>query len=211
MPRNDKIDVDLSVLADFSNEQVGKIPLKRAIASGKFAQVGINLFRNQENNTIWQLQSSDEGEFIIRAEPVEEQHTVESSKDGEWTAIADSSKQNVTLSHHNIPLCRFASSEFGFDAESIEDFQKYLVEQVGSQSFRDAIEAYSTGQCPLCHEAVVSVGINRVVCANKSCLGIRHGECSNCGAKVPLSEMRGDKCRKCENEAQRPGFIPEKE
>jgi len=169
MPRNDKIDVDLSVLADYSDEQTGKIPLKRAMASGKFAQVGINLFRHQENNTIWQLQAGDDGEFIIRAEPVEEQHTVESSQDGEWTAICDSSKQNITLSHHKLPLCRFASKDFGFDAETAEQFQKYLIEQLESEGFRDSVQAYATGACPCCHAEVHEVGLQKVSCTNAKC------------------------------------------
>ncbi len=94
---------------------------------------------------------------------------IESSKDGQWTAISDSSKQNITLSRHNIPLCRFASKDFGFDADTAADFQKYLIEQLESEGFGDAVQAYATGECPCCHAQVAELGLQKVSCTNPGC------------------------------------------
>ena len=170
MPRR-AIDLDLGPLADFAGEEQGKLPLKRALASGKFAQVGINLFRHQENNTIWQVEAGeDETNYIVRAEPEEEQNmVVESSDDEEWTATSDSEKDSVTLAYRGTPMCRFASKECGFNADSVENFQKYLIAQTKEAAFVQAVYAHATGQCPLCKSEVVSVKLKSVACSNSDC------------------------------------------
>lgn len=171
MPKQQDIDLDLSVLVDFADEKSGRLPLKRALASNKFAQVGINLFRNQENNTIWQLETGDDGlDYIIKADTTNDGNmVVESSEDGNWTAIADSTKRNITVSHNGVPLCRFSASDYNFDEESVHDFQRYLMREVADEEFGDSLKAHSTGKCPLCNTAVVDVGFRKIGCVNLSC------------------------------------------
>ena len=148
MPRRE-IELDLSPLGDLVDEVAGKIPFKKALASNKFAQVGLNLFRHTENDTIWQLAEEDDGAYIVRAEPEQknDNHLVESSEDGQWTAVSDANGEGVTVSFRKQPLCRFATRELGLTTEAeVKQFQQYLIAQTRNPEFVESLYEHAKGE-----------------------------------------------------------------
>lgn len=148
MPRRE-IELDLTPLGNLVEEEVGKIPFKKALASNKFAQVGLNLFRHTENDTIWQVAEEDGGTFIVRREQEQkdDNHLVESSEDGQWAAISDAENNSITVSFRRQPLCRFASKELGLETtEEVRQFQRFLMSQISNPEFVTRLYAYARGE-----------------------------------------------------------------
>lgn len=170
MPRRE-LELDLMPLYRHMSKTASnnKIPLKQALASTRFAQVGLNLFRDTSDTSIWRLEKGDDDvEYIVRAEE-EEQMLVESSDDQEWAATSDSTKETVTLSHCGIPICKFAGKDCGFGRDSVEGFQKYLISKVRDPAFIRSLYAISTGKCPGCGENPVSIGVTSIRCGTIGC------------------------------------------
>ena len=167
MPKKE-LELDLTPLMKLASKASNKILLKEALASDRFAQVGLNMFRDQTTNCFWRLEHGDDGqEYIVRGGP--ESSTVVGSESNEWAATSDSNKESITLSYRKMPICKFAAAEFGFDNNSTEDFQKYLLERVIEATFVRSLYAYATGLCPGCGAKPLSVELNKVVCPTPGC------------------------------------------
>jgi len=169
MPRRE-LELDLSQLNRFMKKEAskGKILLKEALANPRFAQVGVNLFRDTIDSCIWQLQKGEDGnDYIIRAEP-ETGLTAESQSD--WAANADSTKQSITLSFRGMPICKFASKVYGFDKSTIDLFREYILEKTQNVNFVRALVANATGKCPDCGGRPVYVGKDIIMCNTPGCI-----------------------------------------
>lgn len=170
MPRRE-LELDLTPLHDhlIKKASSGRIPLITALASKRFAQVGLNMFRDQSDTSIWRLEKGEDGsEYIVRAAD-DEELVVESSEDNEWAATSDSTKETVTLSHKGMPITKFASKDFGFDKDSVEGFQRYLMAKVTDPAFIRSLYAINTGKCPGCGEKPVSIGLTTISCGTPGC------------------------------------------
>ena len=168
MPKKD-LELDLVPLYKVMTKTASKdrVLLREALNSSRFAQVGIDKFRDSDS-TIWQLQKGEDGDdYIIRAEP-DEQRVAESENE-DWAANTDSTKKSVTLSYKGMPICKFASKDYGFDGDSADDFGKYLLTKTKDPRYVKSFYAISTGQCPGCGEKPLHVGIKTVVCATPGC------------------------------------------
>jgi len=146
MPRKD-LELDLASLQKFITKTASKnrIMLKEALADPRFAQIGVNLFRDTTDNCFWQVHEGDDGAYIIRAEP-DEGMVAESADDQDWSAHADSTKETITLSHRGMPICRFAGKDFGFDKNTAETFRKFILEKVQDTEFVKKLYAWITGK-----------------------------------------------------------------
>lgn len=166
MPKRE-LELDLNPLIKYASKNIDKLLLKEALNSNKFAQVGINIFRDQANS-IWQIQKGEDGQDYIVRGGVDESKISEASN--EWEAITDSAKANITLSFRKMPICKFAATEFGLTSEDlIEDFRQYLLENVKEASFVHSLYAYATGKCPTCGTKPQHIELNKVVCSTPSC------------------------------------------
>lgn len=170
MPKR-KLELDLTPLQDYVVKKASgnRIPLKVALSSCRFAQVGLNLFRDTSDTSVWKVEKGDDGsEYIIRAEDQDEL-VVESSDDNEWAATSDSTKETITLSHKGMPICKFAGQDYGFDRNSVQSFQRYLMSKVKDPAFIRSLIAVNTGKCPGCGEKPISVGLTKIDCGTPGC------------------------------------------
>lgn len=146
MPRRPDIELDLTPLNSLVKKaSASKIVAKTALSTGKFAAIGFGLFRDNEDS-IWKLEAGDDGvEYIVKAE-----ETSDSNKDkvveacGDWCAICDETKENVTLSHRGAPVYKFASQDFGFEPKEAKDFAKYIVNRTKEAEFVEKIKRLSS-------------------------------------------------------------------
>lgn len=170
MPERE-IELDLTPLHEYMIKKAssGRIPLKVALSSRRFAQLGLNMFRDTSDTSIWRLEKGEDGaEYIVRAEDREEM-IVESSEDNEWAATSDSTKETVTLSHKGIPISKFAGRDYGFDRNSVASFQKYLIKKVQDPAFIRSLYAINTGKCPGCGKKPVSISLTSIKCGTPGC------------------------------------------
>lgn len=95
-----------------------------------FKKVAFDRFKveNDPYESLWALQEIDGKQFLVRASDPQ----FETRKSGDWEAISDYDKQNVTLSYRNIPITRFSSSEYGFSSDDISIFKTALIEKSSS-------------------------------------------------------------------------------
>jgi len=169
MPRRE-LELDLNQLGQFMKREAskGKILLKEALANPRFAQIGVNLFRDTIDSCIWQLQKGEDGnDYIIRAEP-ETGLTAESQKD--WAANTDSTRESITLSFRGMPICKFAGKVYGFDRSTVELFRKYVMEKTQDVNFVRALIANATGKCPDCGGCPVYIGKDAILCNTPGCV-----------------------------------------
>lgn len=167
MPRKD-IELDLAPLYKMMTKTASKekVLLKEALNSARFAQVGIGVFRDSDSH-IWKLEQGEDGtEYIIRAED-EEQLSAESNSD--WAATPDATKKVVTLSYKGMPLCKFASKDYGFDESSASNFADFLLSKTSDARYVKSFYAISTGKCPDCGQKPLHVGASTIVCATPGC------------------------------------------
>lgn len=83
-----------------------------------------------EYNDLWKVESTSEGDFLVRASNPEFQ-VKESSN---WKAISDFGCENITLSYRGVPIARFASSEYSFSPDDIGIFKSALLERAADDS-----------------------------------------------------------------------------
>jgi hypothetical protein len=85
---------------------------------------------NDPYSGLWKSEESpDDGKmYLVRAsDPVYEK---ESS--GDWSAISDYDKENITLAYKAVPIARLSNEDYGFDKESLFAFKEVLLEKVSS-------------------------------------------------------------------------------
>lgn len=101
-----------------------------------FTKIGFDVFQynNSQIDSLWILEDGDDGKqyLVAQYEDAEQPLEVKSC----WAALSDKDHKNVTLLYKDVPIQRFASSEYGFNENDILVFQKTLVQKLNSdQSF----------------------------------------------------------------------------
>lgn len=141
MPRKE-VELDFASLRDslIKTASRNRILLKEALSNPRFAQVGVNLFRDTTDSCLWRVQEGEDGSYIIRAEP--EEGMVAESSDDQWSAHTDSTKETVTLSYCGMPICKFAGREFGFDRTTADTFRKFILQKVQDAEFVRKLHAW---------------------------------------------------------------------
>jgi len=134
-------DLDFSVLESLDDK--GKL---RCAASSnriafeenkhKFTKVGFDIFREDASNSLWQLEAGEDGEWLIRADIVDE-----SAPQGEvpvqaWNAIPHKDGKAVTLAYCKTPVALFSGQQFKFTPHEASVFSRYLTEKLSSKDFQ---------------------------------------------------------------------------
>lgn len=116
------------------DKNINKIAFNQSkVEHGNFVKVAFDVYRvdNDPYNNLWVLQDCDDGQFLIRTS---DRHSgIEVN--GEWSAVSDYDKENVTLNYKNVPIARFSSKEFGFNNSDILTFKQALLEKVKEDEF----------------------------------------------------------------------------
>jgi hypothetical protein len=100
-----------------------------------FTKIAFDVFQFNTSpvQSLWILEEGDDGKQYLVARYDETQENSESMKvESNWAALADSKCENVTLIYKDVPIKRFASTEYGFTKEDIHLFQKILVNKLSS-------------------------------------------------------------------------------
>lgn len=99
-----------------------------------FTKIAFDVFQLNSSpvESLWKLEDSEDGKQFLVAmydeEVVEDKITAKSN----WATLADNAGKNVTLFYKDMPIQRFASTDYGFDVDDIHLFQKTLVEKLSS-------------------------------------------------------------------------------
>lgn len=95
-----------------------------------FKKVAFDMYKvdNDPYESLWALQEIDGKQHLVRASDPQ----FETRKSGDWEAISDYDKKNVTLSYKNIPITRFSSDEYGFSSNDISLFKSAIIEKSSS-------------------------------------------------------------------------------
>lgn len=111
----DKFQINLDELVSVVVPDGNKIPL--AGNEHRIMRVAFDLFRFKDGNPeeLWQVQSSDDGEFLVRTYALpEEEEEVKTSSD-KWSVEIDKKEENLTVAYRNIPLIRLAKKDFAIN------------------------------------------------------------------------------------------------
>jgi hypothetical protein len=106
--------------------------LKEDLDAGNIKKVAFDVYKvdNDPYENLWTLESLADGPYLVRTEIQE--NLLEAR--GEWQALSDLKKENVTLYYKNVPIHRFSAAEFGFSKDDIFAFKKALLEQAQSDA-----------------------------------------------------------------------------
>jgi len=82
---------------------------------------------NDPYEGLWKMEERDGEKYLVRSSEADShQKTI-----GDWTAVSDHSKSNITLAYKSVPVALLSSSEYKFDKESIMTFKSALLDIIG--------------------------------------------------------------------------------
>jgi hypothetical protein len=95
-------------------------------------KIAFDLFKvdNDPYEGLWASQDIDGESFLVRVSSPEYMY----NDSGDWTAISDPDRENVTLSYKNTPIIRFSSSEYNFSNDDIMTFKSAVLERASGDS-----------------------------------------------------------------------------
>lgn len=98
----------------------------------KFRKVAFDMVKvyGDHYDGLWQVESSGDEQYLVRASTPK----FSERDSGDWSAAGDYDGMNVTLSYKQVPICRFASDEFGFSSDDIMTFKSALLDRMTSDS-----------------------------------------------------------------------------
>lgn len=123
-----------------------RIPLKQAMLSGRFAELGVgDLFRDSDNS-VWKVEAGEDGqEYIVRTD-MRDGNIVESSDNQEWCVASDGDQTTLTLLYKDVPMQKFEASQCGFDKNTIVQFARFLLKKATNKQFVRKVVASQSGQ-----------------------------------------------------------------
>ena len=100
-----------------------------------FTKVAFDVFQlnNSPVESYWVLETAEDGkEYLVAKYEDDDANNPNIEARGSWNALSDKENKNVTLFYKGVPIRRFASSDFGFDASDIHIFQNTLTNKLAS-------------------------------------------------------------------------------
>lgn len=126
-------EVDKALLKLAKKQQVEDHPNKMRFSdadvdSGLIQKYAFDVYKvdNDPYESLWIRQDFEDGPYLVRAS--DPQYSKEEK--GDWTAVSDYNRENITLAYKDIPIARFSSDEFGFDPKDVMSFKAALLESV---------------------------------------------------------------------------------
>ena len=102
-----------------------------------FRKVAYDVYKPLEGpETLWELRDGDDGKKYLFALYEDGGDITTSAKDeSDWDTASDREGQNVTLSYKQVPIMRFASTEYQFTPEQADDFAEFVKSKTAEPEF----------------------------------------------------------------------------
>jgi hypothetical protein len=104
---------------------------------GLFTKVAFDLFQLNSSpvESLWILEDGPDGKQYLSA-TYDSDDTQQKEAAGDWNALANKEASMVVLYYKDLPIHKFASSDFGFDQSNVQIFRNMVIEKANSdQSF----------------------------------------------------------------------------
>lgn len=100
--------------------------------AGAFKKVAFDVYRvdNDPYHDLWTLETFEDGLHLVRAT----EDISERKEAGDWSALSDDTKDNISLYYKNIPISRFSSKDYGFSSDDIILFKSTLIEKLSTDT-----------------------------------------------------------------------------
>lgn len=111
----------------------------------QFASIGVDLFRNEIDSSIWRIEQGEDGiDYVVRTNIVDE--LVQQGSNSNWKTVADRSNSGITLFYKDLPVKRFAGDVYKFNNNTINVFSKHLVDKMNTdrQAVKNMLKTLST-------------------------------------------------------------------
>jgi hypothetical protein len=125
----------ISVTSDKSKSLGDKSSIvysKELVDSGQIKCFAFDVYKvdNDPYQDLWVLEDVGGVPHLVRASSPKTDSTVI----GDWSAVSDYNKENITLIYKSTPIARFSSDVYGFSSEDIFTFKSALLDRVGADS-----------------------------------------------------------------------------
>lgn len=158
MSKNEHLsEIDAVLLKLAQKKQEDTLPNKIAfseegVKSGLFKKEAFDVYTvdNDPYESLWLLHEDQEGQHLVRASAPE--YGVKEK--GDWFAVSDYDRENVTLNYKNVPIARFSSKEFDFSPEDVITFKSALLDRVEADN--DFVKSVLSSQPSAKREALVT-------------------------------------------------------
>jgi len=98
--------------------------------SGAIRKVAFDVYRvdNDPYDGLWLVQDVDGKPFLVRAS--DDPADYEERKDGNWSAVSNNNRDNITLSYNKFPIAAFSSEDYNFSIDDISTFKSALLDNI---------------------------------------------------------------------------------
>ena len=130
---------DLAKLAGALYTDNSRIPYEEN--KHRFTKVAFDVFQLNGSpvESLWILEEGDDGKQYLAAMYEDLQETDQLGSQSHWETLRDKTGSNVTLFYKEIPIKRFASSDYGFSKDDVHVFEKTLIEKLTEKDFVDQL------------------------------------------------------------------------
>ena len=123
------------ILIDFFKNKSNNLGHKTAIELTDglhIKKVAFDLFKvdNDPYDGLWASEEVDGQRYLVRVSSPEYMY----KDSGDWTAISDYDRENVSLCYKNTPVIRFSSSEYNFSDDDIMTFKSAVLERASGDN-----------------------------------------------------------------------------
>jgi len=125
-----KFAVDYSTLEGHFNR---KKAYRLSDVKDKIRKVAFDVVRFVDSDNIdglWQIQHTDDGDYIVAMYDDGEEKTEKSSSD--WSVLTDKRAENIHIFYKNTPVTKVASASLGVPADEVSFVCEYLPEKLAS-------------------------------------------------------------------------------
>lgn len=117
---------------DKLGREFNRVPLRGN--EHRLVRVAFDLFRFKDGNPeeLWQVQSSDDGEFLVRTYALPDEQE-EKKVAASWTVELDKKEENLTVAYRHIPLMRLAAKNYGLtSSEDVRLLQRVIYNKINT-------------------------------------------------------------------------------
>lgn len=127
-----KFSIDYQKLSD-SVDYVQKKVFKLADVEHRLEKVGFDVvrFKDGDPDELWQIQSADDGEYIVAKYESEEakQETKAASK---WEVLVSESSGDINIFYNGQPITKLAASQLRVSSEDFSTLKRFLPGKLAS-------------------------------------------------------------------------------
>ena len=122
--------MDLENIDKQLNKNKSKIPYRGN--EHNFVRVAFDVFKftGSPVESYWTLEKDEDGSEYLVANYEKSPDTLELKAQSNWEALSDKKAENVTLLYSGVPIRRFASSDYSFDASDVHIFKQAMIEKL---------------------------------------------------------------------------------